>query len=157
MKKRCLSLMAALTLLVFICGVNVSASDNQPMIDGSYLTHEEESIGYAVPLTRGDDLMTGYSKSSRLGAGVLYAGGTTIAAHECEEVGIIVIVERAVEGDTAWEFYDTWEVVNANATRASSGVRMEVEGEYYYRVRCLHWANGDVSSSETAGVFIESP
>lgn len=157
MKKRCLSLLAVLTLLVFICGVNVDASDNQSMIDGSYLTHEEESIGYAVPLTRGDDLMTGYSKSSRLGAGVLYAGGTTIAAHECDEVGILVIVERAVQGDTAWGYYDSWEVVNTNATRAASGVRMEVEGEYYYRVRCSHWANGDVSSSETDGVFIESP
>ena len=157
MRKRCLSLMAMLTLLVFICGVNVDASENQSMIDGSYLTHEEESIGYAVPLTRGEDLMTGYSKSSRLGAGVLHAGGTTIAAHVCDEVGVSVIVERAVEGDTSWAYYDAWEVVNTNATRASSGLRLEVEGEYYYRVRCFHWANDDVSTSQTAGVFIESP
>ena len=101
--------------------------------------------------------MAGYSKSTRLGAGVLYAGGTTVAAHTCDEVGIIVIVERAVQGDTSWEFCDTWEVVNTNTDRASSGVRMDVDGEYYYRVRCLHWADDDVSSSETNGVFIESP
>lgn len=157
MKKRCLSLLAVVAMLVSLCGVSASAADDQPMIDGSYLTHEEESIGYAIPVSRGEHLMTGYSKSTRLGAGILYAGGTTIAAHECEEVGVAVIVERAVQGDTAWSFYDSWQVVNNNATRAASGVRMEVEGEYYYRVRCTHWADGDVSSSETDGVFIESP
>ena len=32
------------------------------VIDGSELTHEEESIGYDTKITRGEDLLTGYSK-----------------------------------------------------------------------------------------------
>ena len=31
------------------------------VIDGSELTHEEESIGYDTKITRGEDLLTGYS------------------------------------------------------------------------------------------------
>ena len=32
------------------------------VIDGSELTHEKESIGYDTKITRGEDLLTGYSK-----------------------------------------------------------------------------------------------
>ncbi len=32
---------------------------------------------------------------------------------------------------------------------------MEVEGDWYYRVRCIHSAGEDISSSFTNGVFIE--
>ena len=38
MKKRCLSLLAAVALLCSLCGVGVKASEEQAMIDGSYLT-----------------------------------------------------------------------------------------------------------------------
>ena len=127
------------------------------MIDGSYLTHEDESIGYDTKITRGEYLMTGYSKGVRLDAGVFYAGGTTIARETVDRVGISVIVERAVEGDEYWTFYDAWQKFNENADRVSSNQRLEVEGGYYYRVRCTHSANDDVSSSFTDGVYIEEP
>ena len=39
------------------------------VIDGSVLTHDEESIGYDTKSTRGVDLMTGYSKCTKLGKG----------------------------------------------------------------------------------------
>ena len=143
--------------MLSICGVTAQASEELQMIDGSYLTHEDESIGYATPITRGENLLTGYSKGTRLGAGVFYAGGTTIAAHTVDEVGVSVMVERAQEGDTSWTYYTGWDKINQNADRAASNQRLEVEGGYYYRVRCLHWADGDVSSSFTNGVFIEEP
>ena len=127
------------------------------MIDGSYLTHEEESVGYDTKVTRGVDLLAGYSKVVRLGPGVLYAGGSTIAAHVVDEVGISVLVERAQEGDEEWEFYDGWQKFNQNIDKVSDNRRLEVEGGYYYRVRCIHSANSDMSSSFTNGVFIEEP
>ena len=37
------------------------------VIDGSELTHEEESIGYDTKITRGEDLLTGYSKCTVFG------------------------------------------------------------------------------------------
>lgn len=78
------------------------------VIDGSVLTHDEESIGYDTKDTRGVDLMTGYSKCTKLGKGKIYAGGTTIARQVVDSVQIAVIVERAKEEDTAWSYYDNW-------------------------------------------------
>ena len=143
--------------MVLVAKVECQAASNEAMIDGSYLIHAEESIGYATGRTRGEDLMTGYSKIVRLGPGKIYAGGTTIAAHTVDEVGVGVIIERAQEGDDAWETYDGWEKFNENTDRVASNRTLDVEGGYYYRVRCTHSANSDMSSSFTNGVFIEEP
>lgn len=143
--------------MAFMPKVDCQASSGEVVIDGSYLLHTEESIGYATGKTRGEDLMTGYSKVVRLGPGKLYAGGTTIAAHTVQEVGVSVIVERAQEGDESWETYDGWQKYNENTDRVASNRTLDVEGGYYYRVRCIHSANSDVSSSFTNGVFIEEP
>ncbi len=130
-------------------------TEELPMIDGSYLIKDEEAIGATMPMTRGEDLMTGYSKVRRLGAGEIYAGGTTIASHTVERIGVAVIVERAKEEDTSWSFYDSWQKFNENTDRVSTGKRMMVEGDYYYRVRCTHSAGNDLGSSFTDGVFVQ--
>ena len=158
MKKKILSLCCALLLMAGLFGISYGeVRAEQPMIDGSYLTHEEESIGSATGMTRGVDLLAGYSKVVRLGPGLLYAGGSTIAAHIVEEVGLSVIVERAQEGDDHWTYYDSWQKFNQNIDKVSDNRRLVVEGDYYYRVRCTHSANSDMSSSFTNGVFIEEP
>ena len=160
MKRKILSLCCALLLMAGLFGVSLNeakAEEERPMIDGSYLTHEEESVGYDTKVTRGVDLLAGYSKVVRLGPGVLYAGGSTIAAHVVDEVGISVMVERAQEGDEQWQYYDSWQKFNQNIDKVSDNRRLEVEGGYYYRVRCTHSANSDMSSSFTNGVFIEEP
>ncbi len=160
MKKKFLSLCCMLLLMVGIFGVSfneVQAVEKQRVIDGSYLTHEDESVGSNTGLTKGQYLLTGYSKVVRLGPGLIYAGGSTIAAEIVEEVGVGVMVERAQEGDTQWTFYDGWQKFNQNIDKVSANRRMEVEGDYYYRVRCIHSANSDMSSSFTDGVFIEEP
>ena len=87
------------------------------VIDGSVLTHEEESIGYDTKGTRGVDLMTGYSKCTKLGKGKIYAGGTTIARQVVKSVQIAVIVERAKEEDKEWSYYDNWYKENTNTNR----------------------------------------
>lgn len=160
MKKRALSVCCTFLLIIgmlLISANNALAATVDPILDGSYLTHDEESIGYATPLTRGADLMVGYSKCVRLGPGKIYAGGTTIAEHEVDNIRVSVIIERAKEGDTSWTYYDNWYKKNENADRVSSNRTLEVEGGYYYRVRCIHSAHLDVSNSFTDGVFIEKP
>ena len=159
MRKKLISLCCALLLMVGLLGISTSQvqAEDRPMIDGSYLIREKESVGYDTKVTRGVDLLTGYSKSVRLWPGLLYAGGSTIAAHIVDEVGIGVIVERAQEGDDHWSIYDGWQKFNQNIDKVSANRRMEVEGDYYYRVRCIHSANSDMSSSFTDGVFIEEP
>ena len=119
------------------------------------MTHEEESIGYNQKVTRGKDLLTGYSKCVKLEDGKIYAGGTTIAAQVVDSVQIGVLVERAKEEDKAWSYYDNWYKENTNTNRVMSNRKLYVEGGYYYRVRCTHAANSDVSSSFTNGVYVE--
>ena len=110
-----------------------------------------------MKITRGEDLLTGYSKCVRLGPGKIYAGGTTFAAHVVDSVQIAVTIERAQEGDSAWGIYDGWQKESQNTDRVGSNRTLEVEGGYYYRVRCLHAANSDMSSSFTNGVYVEDP
>lgn len=159
MRNRIRSVGCALTLLIsmlLISVSNVKAAADTPILDGSYLTHDDEAIGYDSNwLTRGEHLLVGYSKCVKQGPGKIYAGGTTIATHTVDSIKIAVIVERAKKGDTSWEYFDSWQKENQNTDRVGSNRLLLVEGGYYYRVRCLHAANGDASSSFTDGVYVE--
>lgn len=157
MKKRILSALCVALLffsIPFFTAVPAQAADS-PVLDGSILTQDKESVGTDTKITRGEDLLVGYSKIVRIGPEKIYAGGTTIAAHEVENIQVSVIIERAQEGDTEWEFYDSWHKENENTDRVGSNRMLEVEGDYYYRVRCTHSANSDMSSSFTNGVYVE--
>ena len=158
--KRCMSICCVFAMalgLSFGVSTDTQAASGVKVIDGSKLTTDAESIGYNQKVARGEDLLTGYSKIVRMGPGQIYAGGTTIAERVVDRVGIGVMIERAKEEDTKWSFYDSWQKFNENADRASSKKYLDVEGDYYYRVRCIHSANDDMSSSFTDGVYIEEP
>ncbi|MCI8884905.1 hypothetical protein [Sporofaciens musculi] len=160
MKRKVMSVCSVMVLIIsmlLVSGTNAQAATELSVLDGSYLTHDEESVGYAVKKARGEDYMTGYSKCVRLGPGKIYAGGTTIATHTVAKVKVGVIVERAREGDSSWEYYADWQKENLNTDRVGSNRTLIVEGGYYYRVRSIHSANNEVSSSFTNGVYIERP
>lgn len=160
MKRRLLSLCCALFVLVgmtVITTVDSQASSEVSMIDGSYLTHDDESVGYDTKITRGVDLLVGYSKGVEIGPGQFYGGGSTIAVQTVKRVGISVSIERAQKGDDHWTGYRAWHKFNENVDRVASSKLLEVEGGWYYRVRCIHSANDDVSSSFTNGVYVEEP
>lgn len=144
-----------LILLIFSISLEVHAREDMKQIDGSFLTNESESIGYATPITRGDDLVAGYSKCVKLTNGNLYVGGTTLAAHPVERIGIAVMIERAREDEDEWITYDSWIVFEENEEWLSSAKELEVEGGYYYRVKCVHSAGNDMSSSFTDGLYFE--
>ena len=154
MKKRYLSLVCVIAFLLSISGVNVQASEELTMIDGSYLTHEEESVGEAVLIMRGEDLQTGTSKVSKASSTAINAGGTTTAYHVVDDIGIVVVVERLKKGTSTWSYYRTWDAEKTNASSVSSSKKLTVPSGYYYRVRCTHWANSDASSSFTNGIYI---
>lgn len=158
--KRIVSALFSLLLVVSLITstwVDVKAADSMPMLDGSYLTQEAESIGEAVLITRGEDLQTGYSKLLRLGPGRIYAGGTTIAAHTVARVQVSVTVERSLDEDDEWHYVTSWHAENTNADSVNTSRQLEVEGGYYYRVLCVHSAGNDMSDSFTDGIFIEAP
>ena len=155
MKKRYLSLICVIALLLSVSGVNVRASEEMSIVDGSYLTHDDESTGEAVLIMRGDYLQAGTSKVSKASSTAINAGGTTAAKRVVDEVGIVVVVERLKKGTSSWAYYRTWEVEKSDASYVSSSKKLTVPSGYYYRVRCTHWANSDASSSSTNGVLID--
>ena len=158
--KRCMSICCVFAMalgLSFGVSTDTQAASSVKVIDGSKLKTDAESIGYNQKVARGEDLLTGYSKIVRMGPGEIYAGGTTIAERAVERIGISVIIERAKEEDTKWTFYDSWNKFLENTDRVSSKKYLDVEGDYYYRVRCTHSAADDMGSSFTNGVYIEEP
>lgn len=160
MKKRLISVCFAAMLvmgLTITAEFPTNANESKPKLDGSYLTCEDETTGIAGAMTRGVDLQTGYSKLRELAPGLIYAGGTTIAQHEVESVKVAVIVERAKDADDTWHYVDSWQKENKNTFTVSTSKQMEVEGDWYYRVRCLHSAGNDMSSSLTNGIYVEVP
>ena len=159
MKKKIISVCfaAMFVSLTITAEFPTNANESRPMLDGSYLTCEDESTGIAGAVTRGADLQTGYSKLRELGPGKIYAGGTTIAQHEVESVQVTVMVERAKDENDTWHYVDTWHKENKNTFTVSTSKMLEVDGDWYYRVRCIHSAGNDMSSSITDGIYIEVP
>ena len=136
-RKKLLSKAAAMmtaVLLVFgVSGQMASAAEESA-----------EQIGYITVQPRGVYLQSGYSKISKPGDGKITAGGSTTAQKVVSEVSINVNVERKVNGD--WEHYTSW--------TSTSYKTLTVPKGYYYRVRSVHYANSDVSSSATGGYYI---
>lgn len=158
LKKKIISVCFAAMLvmgLTITAEFPTNANESRPMLDGSYLTCEDESTGIAGLMTRGADLQTGYSKLRELGPGKIYAGGTTIAQHEVESIQVTVMVERAKDEDDTWHYVDTWHKENNNTISVSTSKMLEVEPDWYYRVRCIHSAGSDISSSFTDGLYID--
>lgn len=157
MRRKIVSMCFAALLVggLSMTSIQEAKASDEKVVDGSRLTYENEAVGYDTKITRGTELLTGYSKVTKLGKGKIYAGGTTIATHVVDNVQIAVIVERAKEDDDVWHVYDTWQKKNLNADRVASNRTLYVDGDYYYRVRCLHSANGESSSSFTNGIYIE--
>lgn len=153
MRKRYLSLVCVMALLLSVFGINVQASE-QRMVDGSYLTQEEESVGEAVLLMRGEDLQSGSSKITKASSTAINAGGITSACRTVSEVGITCVVERLKVGTSSWSYYKTWTVEKSNASTVNTSKNYTVSKGYYYRVRSTHWANSDVSTSSTNGILI---
>lgn len=144
-RKKLLSKAAAMmTAAVLVFGVS-----------GHMVSAAEESagqIGYITVQPRGVYLQSGYSQISKVGDGKITAGGSTTAQKVVSEVSINVNVERKV--GSSWKHYTSWTSRKNNAFAVTSYKTLTVPKGYYYRVKCVHYANSDVSSSITGGYYI---
>lgn len=135
------AMMTAAVLVFGVSGQMVSAAEESA-----------EQIGYITVQTRGVYLQSGYSKISKVGDGKITAGGNTTAQKVVSKVSINVNVERKVNG--SWKHYTSWTSTKNNAIALNSSKTLTVPKGYYYRVKCIHYANSDVSSSITGGLYI---
>ena len=54
----------------------------------------------------------------------------------------------------AWQFITSWNQTNESAFTAAISKKLIVDSGYYYRVRCLHTAGTDSSSSWTNALYV---
>lgn len=135
------AMMTAAVLVFGVSGQMVSAAEESA-----------EQIGYITVQPRGVYLQSGYSKITKPSDGKITAGGNTTAQKVVSEVSIDVFVERKVNG--SWKHYTSWTSTKNNAIAVTSYKTLTVPKGYYYRVRSVHYANSDVSSSATGGLYI---
>ena len=117
--------------------------------DYSYLLTGDTIIGQMLPETRGVYLSTGTSTISDAGTGKITwsapADGFT------GDVTVNVIVER-LSGDN-WARVTSWTAKLSNTWSVGTDKILNVGSGYYYRVRCLHFAHTDASSSWTGNLW----
>ena len=154
MKRKMMALLLTMVMCLttmFCMGYEVKAEDVGQDIEFSELLTEETLIGYAQPTTRGVYLMEGNSIINKISSTKIGAGGTTTAAIKCK-VTVCPFVERLVNG--SWVHVTSWTVTNASAFSVMASKSITVSTGYYYRVRCLHYAASDGSSSWTNGLWM---
>lgn len=138
-----------LSFNVVSLGNQVNAAEK---IDGSYLLeNEDESIGATTQITRGKFLQSGNSRLAKAGDGLVAAGGATMAQMDVEDISIAVELQILKGGK--WTTVETWSESKKNTSLVTSSKILEVEPGYY-RVKCLHSANSEASSSFTNGLSI---
>ena len=150
MKKKILLILGVLALSVVNFNWNLKmAYAQEESKDYSYLLTSDAIIGQTALDQRGMYLSYGTSVIKDAGTGKIVAGGITNAARECD-VTVNVIVERL---DGGWARVTSWTASNDYAWTVGSSKTLSVGRGYYYRVRCLHFAHTDASSSMTSSLW----
>lgn len=116
----------------------------------SYLLNDEAIIGQTEVNPTGVYLLNGMSTIQDAGTGKIIAGGITNGAIKCD-LTVNVIVERLEKG--AWLRVTSWTASKDNAWSVGASKTLSVGRGYYYRVRSLHFANTDASSSMTSSFW----
>ncbi len=154
MKRKVLAMFTAVALCA-TCMMNLGfeskAEDLEEDISYSELMTEEALVGYAVNITRGVYLADGHSIINKISSTTIGAGGITNAAVKCK-VTVNAIVEKLTSD--GWARVTSW--TNTVESGFSAGVSKSrvVDNGYYYRVRCIHYAASDRSSSYTNNLWM---
>jgi hypothetical protein len=154
MKKRIVAFFLAFLFLVtgIIAGEGeVYAEESAQDVEMSEVWTEDALVGYGESQTWGVYLAEGVSVINNAGGGQIGCGGITNAAVKCK-VSVNVIVEKKVNG--SWTRLSSWTATKTSAYSVSSSKYLSVGSGYYYRVRCLHHASSDTSSSYTSALWM---
>ena len=154
MKKKLTMILLALVLCttsLFAVDVKANAQEAEEEVTYESLLTEDALIGDMESQTWGVYLSAGRSIINDAGGGKIGAGGSTTAAKKCT-VSVNVVVERKV--GSSWVRVTSWTATNTNALVVSTGKTISVASGYYYRVRCVHSASTDTSSSFTDALWM---
>lgn len=151
MRKRILSMLCSIAILCTMLVGTASAQEAElKMVDGSYLTHEEQSSGTSVSkVARDEDLMIGDCTISKAGFTRVYAYASTTANQTVNYMATIVYVEQYDEEADAWGQVYAWVEEAHDDYYMSTDAAVVVEPGYYYRVHAIHIAGDEYPYDET--------
>lgn len=154
MKKKLTMILLAFVLCttsLFTVDMKANAEETGEEVAYESLLTEDALIGNMQSQTWGVYLVDGTSIINDAGGGKIGAGGKTTAAKYCK-VSVNVVVERKV--GSSWARVTSWTATNSNALLVTTGKTISVASGYYYRVRCVHSASTDTSSSCTSSLWM---
>ena len=154
MKKRVIALFLALmfsAIGMIAEDSKVYAEESVQDVEMSEVWTEDALVGYAESQTWGVYLLQGISVINDAGGGKIGCGGITEAAVKCK-VSVNAIVEKKVNG--SWTRVTSWTNTSTSAYSVSVSKTLSVASGYYYRVRSIHHASTDTSSSYTGTLWM---
>lgn len=154
MKKKAVAFILALVLIAsgsYVGTTSVNAECITESVDISEVWTDDALVGYAELITRGVYLLHGLSTINDAGSGKIGTGGITTAARDCK-VSINVIVEKKVSG--SWTRVTSYSATKTYDITVSASKYVYVSSGYYYRVRSVHSASTDTSSSCTDALWM---
>ena len=154
MKKKFTALFLAVLFVVtgiFVGDQQAFAQESVEDVAISDILTDDAIVGYAQLINRGVYLAEGVSIINNAGGGRIGCGGITEAAVKCK-VSINCVVEKKANG--TWTRVTSWSNTSASAYSVSISKYLSVGSGYYYRVRSIHHANTDASSSYTEGLWM---
>lgn len=160
MKKLRWRILSLIMLFCMIFGTfHVSAADKLlgTVVDGSLLTDETMSDGFAYPWARGSFLSSGTGRITIAGKRSVTVTGSTTAYQNVDKVTVTLHLQRLVNG--SWVHVTTLGPRSAyNTYFVQNSKTYSVTGGYYYRVTGGHTAikggKPESITSYTDGVWI---
>ena len=161
MKNKLFLMFSVLFLAVFVPFTNAKAEENPDdylgqVIDGSGFTTNTEAIDTYYTRVRGTYLMSGTSKISNKGGGVILLTGITTAYQSVSTIYANVMYDRMVNG--SWMYQGTCYFSASNTSSVDQSESRSVARGYYYRARGVHGITyGSVTETcdtGTDGIFV---
>ncbi len=151
MRKKIAITIAAVLLSLTVSGGagEVKAATNVQNLSAT----EENKLSQGIIQPKGQYLQSGSSSIGEVGKGKIKVVGKTIAQQVVSKIKVSVMVERKVGND--WLSYTSWNASDTNVYFITTSKTLTVPRGYYYRVRCVHSANTDVSDSNTNAIYVD--
>lgn len=154
--KKVLVLLGSVMILTSMSMVSVKATENSIKVDeSSLLKNVNEVTSEKTIQPRGVFLQQGTSSLVKTGEGLVTAGGMTVGQQVVKSISVNVILERLDENDMKWVRENSWVAEDKNTTVVQCNKTVPVPRDQFYRVRSIHYAETDTSSSFTDGLFIK--
>ncbi|MBS5129190.1 MAG: hypothetical protein KHZ01_01685 [Lachnospiraceae bacterium] len=147
--KKAITYFMALTLVLGSIGTSSIISLAK---EKENLSKESYAEGSLEVMPYGAYLRAGTSSINKTGTGKIYAKGVTLGEGTVSKLSVSVRVERLL--GNAWVQQDYFAATKYNANNVAASKTLTVPIGYFYRVKSIHGANTDSSSSWTEGLYI---